>query len=160
MPEPTAQGSIDIAAPPELVYDLVSDVENLPEWAAEIERCAWTGGATGPAVGAKFKGRNEHKKRKWGSLCVVTAAEPGREFAFQVRIGGVPSALWRYQIEPTDSGCRVTESTRRLVPRPVTMTVNRLFLGIKDRDNHNQVNIERTLAKLKEHAESLAAKRS
>ncbi|WP_051400329.1 SRPBCC family protein [Haloechinothrix halophila] len=160
MAEPTAQSSIEIAAPPELVYELVSDVPNLPDWAAEIERCSWIDGATGPAVGAKFTGRNEHKKRKWGTLCIVTAAEPGREFAFQVRIAGAPSALWRYQIEPTDTGCRVTESTRRLVPRPLALTVNRLFLGIRDRDNHNQANIERTLAKLKEHAESLAAKRS
>ncbi|MPY76908.1 MAG: SRPBCC family protein [Actinophytocola sp.] len=160
MAEPTAQSSIDIAASPELVYELVSDVPNLPDWAAEIQRCTWTGGATGPAVGARFTGRNEHKKRKWGSLCVVTAADPGREFGFQVRIAGVPSALWRYQIEPTDTGCRVTESTRRLTPRPVALAVNRLLLGIRDRDDHNQANIERTLAGLKEHAESQAAKRA
>lgn len=158
--EPTAQSSIEIAAPPELVYELVSDVPNLPDWAAEIQRCTWVGGATGPVVGAKFKGHNEHKKRKWGSLNVVTAADPGREFAFQVRIAGAPSALWRYRIEPTDDGCRVTESTRRLTPRPVALAVNRLFLGIRDRDDHNQANIERTLARLKDHAEALAARRA
>lgn len=159
MAEPTAQSSIEIAAAPEAVYELVSDIPNQPKWAAEVERCTWTGDSTGPAVGATFRGINQHNKRKWPMSCVVTHAEPGRKFAFKVQFAGVPSALWSYEIEPTENGCRVTESTRRVAPRPIVLAVNRLGLGIADRDQHNQANIERTLASLKAYAEQQAAKR-
>lgn len=157
MAEPTASSSIEIAAPPSLVYELVSDVTEVPKWAVETDRNSWLGGADKAAVGAKFRGRNRHKNRRWVTTCVVTDADPGRRFAFRVHVAGVPSAIWRYDIEPTDGGCRVAESTRRLTPRPVALLVNRFGLGIPDRDKHNQRNIERTLAQLKEYAEGLAA---
>lgn len=83
----------------------------------------------------------------------MTEAEPSRRFAFRVQVMGVPSALWRYEIEPTETGCRVIESTRRLTPRITTLAVNRLLLGIRDRDEHNQRNIEATLASLRQYAE-------
>jgi len=157
--EPTAQSSIDIAAPPELVYQIVSDVTNLPKWAAETTKCKWLGEATGPAVGAKFRGVNKHKGRIWAMGCKVTEAEPGSRFAFDVSLAGVTTAHWRYDIEPTENGCRVTESTRRRTPKAPTNAVNRL-LGIKDRDEHNQRNIERTLEQLKAFAEKQAAEQS
>lgn len=160
MVEPTASSSIEIAASPSLVYEVVSDVAGLPKWAEEADRCSWLSGADRAVVGAKFRGRNRHKNRRWVTTCVVTDAEQGKRFAFRVHVAGVPSATWRYDIEPTDGGCRVTESTRRLTPRPLALVVNRFGLGIPDRDKHNQRNIERTLAQLKDHAEALAAKRS
>jgi uncharacterized protein YndB with AHSA1/START domain len=158
MDDPTAQGSIDIDVPPELAYELITDVTTLPEWAAEADRCRWLGDATGPAVGARFRGRNRHKGRRWSTTCKVTAADPGRRFAFTVVVMGARTAEWEYEIEPTGAGCRVTESTRRLGPRTPSKLANRL-LGIRDRDAHNQANIERTLAGLKAHAEARAGSR-
>jgi uncharacterized protein YndB with AHSA1/START domain len=155
--EPTAQSSIDIAAPPELVYRIVSDVTSIAEWAEETQRCAWLGDATGPAVGAKFRGVNKHKGRKWAMTCTVTEATEGRRFAFRVSLLGVPTAVWSYEIEPTEQGCRVTESTRRLAPDLPTVLVNRYILGVGDRDSHNQRNIERSLQRLKSYAERQAA---
>ncbi|RZS36820.1 polyketide cyclase/dehydrase/lipid transport protein [Herbihabitans rhizosphaerae] len=156
MAEPTARASIEIAASPAAVYDLVSDVTTLPEWAAETERCTWLGGADRAAVGAQFRGRNKHKGRPWGTTCTVTAADPGKRFAFGVRVAGLPSAKWSYDIEPTEGGCRVTESTTRLAPRPLALVANRVLFGIPDRDKHNQANIEKTLAQLKKRAEATA----
>ena len=150
----TAQASIEIAAPPKLVYDLVANVPEMGAWAAEVERLKWLDGATGPAVGARFRGVNQHRGRRWAKLCRVTAAEPGRRFEFHAYTAGLPHATWRYDIEPTAGGCRVTESTRRLSPRRLTVLFNRVALGVRDRDEHNQRNIERTLAQLKEHAEA------
>ena len=153
----TAQSSIEIAAPAELVYDLVSNVPDLPKWAAETDRCTWLDGAEGPAVGARFRGRNSYHGRRWATTCTVTDADPGRRFGFRVQTAGFATASWRYEIEPTETGCRVTESTLRTVPRPIALLVNRLLLGIPDRDAHNQRNIERTLARLKEYAEAKVA---
>ena len=158
MAEPTAQSSIDIAAPPALVYEIVSDVTKLPEWAAETYRCEWLAGASRPAVGAKFRGLNENKGRRWPTTAIVTAADPGKRFAFKVHgVPGVTTAQWRYEIEPTDGGCRVTESTRRVSPRLATNVFNRMMVRVQDRDQHNQRNIEKTLAQLKEYAEKRAA---
>ena len=159
MATPTAQSSVTIDAPADVVYDLVSDVTRAGEWAAETTRGTWLGDATGSAVGARFRGHNKHRGRPWSTTCVVTAAEPGRAFEFRVGLAGVRTALWRYEIEPTESGCRVTESTTRLVPKAATVPLNLLALGIRDRDKHNQANIEKTLAKLKTYAETAAANR-
>ncbi|MGH3740669.1 MAG: SRPBCC family protein [Micromonosporaceae bacterium] len=153
---PTAQGTIEIEAPPELVYGLVSNVPAMPEWAAETERCVWIGGADRAEEGARFRGRNAHRRRKWATTCTVTAAEAGERFSFKVAVGGFHTATWWYDIEPTDTGCRVTEGTQRRVPWLLALVVNRGLLGIPDRDAHNQRNIERTLEQLKAHAEALA----
>lgn len=152
MPEPTAQSSIEINAPAEKVYELVSDVPNVPNWAAEVDRCTWVEGADGPAVGAKFRGINSNAGRRWPMSCEVTAADPGRRFAFKVGMAGITTALWWYDIEPTATGCKVTEGTRRQHPKILADLVNRL-IGVADRDAHNQANIEKTLAALKAHAE-------
>lgn len=157
MAEPSAQSSIDIAAPPELVYRIVTDVENTPDWAEETSRCTWVGGASEAAVGAKFRGVNKHNGRKWAMGCTVTEADAGKRFAFKVSLLGVPTALWRYDIEPADGGCRITESTRRVAPNGPTILVNKFYLGIPNRDQHNQRNIERSLQRLKEFAEKRAA---
>jgi hypothetical protein len=160
MDNPTAHATIDVDAPPALVYELIADVTAVPGWAAETDRCRWLDGATGAAVGARFRGRNRHKGRRWSTTCTVTAADPGRRFAFEVRAVGVRTAEWEYEIEPTTAGCRVTESTRRLAMPPALVNgLMGVLLGVPDREAHNQANIERTLANLKHHAESRAETR-
>ena len=54
---PTVQNgrvSIDIAAPPGLVYDLIADVTRMSEWSPECYRCEWLDGAPAPAGGRGF----------------------------------------------------------------------------------------------------------
>jgi len=75
--------SIDIAAPPEDVYTLVADITRMGDWSPECRQCTWTGGATGPAAGARFKAPNQGRRGpSWFNKPTVTTAEPGREFAF------------------------------------------------------------------------------
>ena len=79
----TDQVSRHIEATPRVLYDLVSDVTRTPEYSNEVVRCIWVGGATGPAVGARFKAINSAGRGpNWPNKPVVTAADPGREFAF------------------------------------------------------------------------------
>lgn len=49
-------------AKPEVVYELVADVTRMHEFSPEIEKCTWRKGATGPAVGAKFRAKNKFAK--------------------------------------------------------------------------------------------------
>jgi hypothetical protein len=56
-----------IEAPREVVYDLVTDVTRMGEWSPECVACEWVDGATGPAVGARFRGRNRHGLARWSN---------------------------------------------------------------------------------------------
>ena len=47
----------------------------------------------------------------------MVAAEPGRQFAFNRKGPGIGSYTWRYRLEPTANGTRVTESYE--VERPL-----------------------------------------
>lgn len=98
--------SVHIDAPPEKVWALVSDVTRMGEWSSEVHEAAWTEGATGPAAGARFRGRNE---RGWDEY-TVTASEPGTEFSFVVGTPEEPLMLWRYQLTPIAGGTDVTET--------------------------------------------------
>ena len=47
-----------VEASPQVIYDLISDVTRTPERTLDVVRCEWLDGATGPAVGARFKSVN------------------------------------------------------------------------------------------------------
>lgn len=104
--------TVHMDASPEQVWDLVSDVTKIGRYSPETFEAEWLDGATGPAVGAKFRGhvkRNGRGPTYW-KTCAVTACEPGREFAFGVLTGGNPLNVWRYQLVPAGDGTDVTES--------------------------------------------------
>jgi hypothetical protein len=109
MAHPTAV-SLDIAAPAETVWALVSDLPRMGEWSPENAGGKWVKGATGPALGAVFEGTNKSGFRRWSTMVTVIACEPGVVFEFAVTSGPLAVASWRYEFEATDAGCRVTES--------------------------------------------------
>ena len=150
--------SIEIAAPPEDVYRLVSDVTRMGEWSPECRECSWTGGATGPAVGARFKARNQGGRGpSWFNKPVVTAADPGREFAFNRSGSGIGSYTWRYVLEPTASGTRLTESYDVDRPLPQVMAwLTGKWVGSADRDADLRRGMLTTLERIKAAAESTA----
>ena len=101
-----------MAAPPEPIWELVSDVTKIGRYSPETFEAEWLDGATGPAVGARFRGhvkRNGRGPTYW-TKCTVIASEPGREFAFGVGPGDTPLSVWRYQLQPSGDGTDVTES--------------------------------------------------
>ncbi|MCU1498565.1 MAG: Polyketide cyclase / dehydrase and lipid transport [Acidimicrobiales bacterium] len=103
---------LHMQATPEAIWDLVSDVTQIGRYSPETFEAEWTGGSTGPAVGATFRGhvkRNGKGPTYW-SPCQVTACVPGREFAFVVGPERKATNTWRYVIEPAGDGADVTES--------------------------------------------------
>ena len=109
------QVTVHMDAPAERVWDLVSDVRNTGRFSPETLEAEWLGRATGPAVGAKFRGhvkRNGRGPMYW-TVCRVTHSEPGREFGFVVLGGRREINHWHYRMDPTpDGGTDVTESFR------------------------------------------------
>lgn len=142
----------EIAASPERVWELISDVTRMGEWSPETTSCRWLGGADAPEVGARFRGSNRSGWRRWTTVCTVTDAEPGGSFAFEVKGGPVPVARWAYEIEATDGGCRVTESWVDRRPRVFAVMMGPLS-GVSDRAEHNRAGMEETLDRLAEAAE-------
>jgi len=98
--------SIVISGTPEDLYDMVSDVTRMGEWSPVCKACWWDEGG-GPAVGARFTGRNEVPERTWETRSEVVAAERGREFAFVLE---ATRTRWGYSFAPVDGGTEVTES--------------------------------------------------
>ena len=154
MPEtaPSATGSIQIAAAPEAVYVLITDLPVLTELAEETAVMRWHRGDKA-ASGAVFKGTNRNGWRRWTTTCTVTDAEPGRRFAFLVSHTGVPVSRWQYDIAPQDGGCTVTESTWDRRPSWYKKPAG-LVTGTPDRVNLNALHIQTTLQRLKARAEA------
>ena len=148
--------SLDIAAPPQRVYQLVADITRMGQWSPECRRCAWTRGATGPAVGARFKARNKGRRGpSWFNTPVVTAANPGHEFAFNRSGPGIGSYTWRFVFEPISTGTRLTESYMAERPLPKVMNwLTEKWTGSSDRDADLHEGMTTTLARIKAAAES------
>jgi len=149
----TVSVQTDITAAPEVVWSLISDVTRMGEWSPEATGAIWKGGATGPALGAKFTGTNANGKKSWKTDCEITAFEPGRAFGFRVTAGPLKIADWDYRIEPTATGCHVTE-TWTDNRGGFAKFAGRFASGVAERDDHNRNTMEQTLATLKAAAES------
>ncbi|MCH0541368.1 SRPBCC family protein [Streptomyces sp. MUM 203J] len=113
---PTARVEISVDAPPERVWELVSDIGLPARLSPELQETVWLDGATGPAVGARFEGRNTHERvGEWRTHARVEVFEAPKVFAWSVIApdarfgGGAPSfdhpvATWRFELEPREGG--------------------------------------------------------
>ena len=146
--------STEIAAPCDKVYAMVTDLERMGEWSPENKGGAWKGGATAAAPGAVFKGRNQNGKKKWSGVVRVVDVTPPSRFAFTTVVGPMQIGTWSYDIEPTATGCKVTESwVDRRNPVFALPILGKAVTGVADRATHNKAAIETTLANLKKAAE-------
>jgi hypothetical protein len=148
-----AKVSADISAPADKVWSLVSDLPRMGEWSPENTGGRWVGNATGPAVGARFRGSNRKGLRRWSTTVTVTAADEGKKFSFDVTYGPVAISTWEYTFTTNANGTTVVEEwTDR---RPTWMKVAGVpVMGVSDRGEHNRRGMEQTLARLKATAES------
>lgn len=141
-----------IEARADVLYSLVSDVTRMGSWSPENIGGRWLDGATGAAVGARFRGSNRRGWRRWSTTCTVVAAEPGRRFAFDVKVGVIPAARWSYELEPDGDATLVTERWTDHRPAWFARLAGRT-MGIPDVRTHNRENIRQTLARLAAAAE-------
>jgi hypothetical protein len=142
-----------IDADPTTVYDAVADLPNMGDLSPENVGGKWLNGATGPVVGARFRGHNQAGWRRWWTSVEVTEANPGKRFAFHVTVGPFTVADWAYEIEPAGEGTKVTETWTDL--RPGWMkALSGPAMGVSDRAEHNRKNMHATLSALKAAVET------
>ena len=152
------QGSVTVhfAAPPATVWALVSDVTRIGEFSPETFEAQWLDGATGPAVGTRFRGhvkRNEVGPVYW-TVCRVRYCEPERDFGYDVLLGDRPVNTWRFQLSPSGDGTDVTESFS--LPRNAGSRIYWMLLG-RLRGRRNVNDMRRTLERMKAVAEDMRA---
>jgi len=143
----TIEISRAIAASPDAVYAAITDITRMGEWSQECYACEWHEGFDGPAVGATFDGHNRSGDKEWTTQATIIEAEPGRSFVFQCAMFGFHYATWGYRIEPTDTGCLVTEWSDDLRPESA-MEFSIKTSGIADRAGRNRETMSGTLERL------------
>lgn len=117
-----ASVSVEVACSPEAAWDLVTDIGRIGEFSPECIGARWMDGSSGPSVGARFEGTNrafdetDDTELIWIRPCTVTAAEAPGRFSYTVgdRYDGTPASSWDIEIEPTPTGCRVTQRFEHL----------------------------------------------
>ncbi|GAA3533067.1 polyketide cyclase [Aeromicrobium flavum] len=144
--------TIDIQAPPERVWELVSDPAQMPRWSPQCRKMIVRG--KGPVgVGTTTININRRGPLFWPTRSKVKEFVPGRRFAFKIAENGT---IWSYDLEPTATGTRLTES--RHAPHGVSAVSNfltRTVLGGTDNfEVELEAGIRQTLERIKAAAES------
>ncbi len=146
--------TVHMAASAEKIWDLVSDVTRIGEYSPETFEAEWLDGATGPIVGARFRGhvRRNGKGPTYWTTCTVTMCEPGREFAFGVGPRDKPINTWRYSLKSADAGTDVTESFQ--LSKTLPLRIYWALLGwARGRTNRN--GMRSTLERIRAEVESV-----
>jgi hypothetical protein len=118
---PTVEVDILITAPIDQVWELVADIEVPARFSTEFLGARWLD--DGPAVGARFAGRNHHDALgEWETVSFVTRYEPPRSFAWAVTDPDHPSASWWFALDEEIGGTRLRQGMR-MGPAPSGLSI-------------------------------------
>jgi len=145
--------SLRIDAPPERIYAIVTDIAQMGRLSPECTGGKWLDGATGPAVGARFKGSNKRGIARWSTTNKVVDATAGQEFSFETQQSGT---RWTYRLQADADGTVVTESRAAFKERPrLARVFSKLALGgVEGHDDEMRDGMRATLERLKAVAEA------
>ena len=139
-----------VAAPADELYAAITDIASVGSRSDECHTAHWLPGSSGPAVGARFVGRNRHRLARWSRTCEVVEAEPGRTFAFRtvperLDLSRADSTLWRYELTEVPGGTLVRHSYEITQPplRPFRAVYGVLLPQHKDMRPSMQLTLER-----------------
>jgi uncharacterized protein YndB with AHSA1/START domain len=154
--------SIEISAPPERIWEIVSDLSAHPRLAGSGEVLTIEN-LTGPlAVGTTWE--SAEKVPKAGSFTAkseVTEFNPPKVFAWVSHppplskrhvAESTIDAHWRFDLEPSGGGTRVTNSFRVVEPKVGAMKL-KLFYALTGRPKVIRRGMRKTLENLKAAAE-------
>ena len=148
------EASVEIAAPPQTVWAIVSDPTRTPQWSPVCRRVEWIPPSSSPAAGARFRGHNQLRAFRWSRDCEIDEWEPQRAIAFHTEVKGRPSTRWRYTLEPIrDGGTRVTETYRAQFLPVWVWLLRKLPRAAATSARDTRENLSTSLANLKRLAE-------
>jgi Polyketide cyclase / dehydrase and lipid transport len=110
---PTAEASIHVEAPPEVLWPLISDIHLVAALSTEVQEVAWLGDAHEPTLGAAFHGRSLHPAvGEWTTTSRVVECTPPRVFAWAVENPDNPAATWLFALTPRAGGTDLRQWAR------------------------------------------------
>ncbi|MFE6863102.1 SRPBCC family protein [Nocardia sp. NPDC057668] len=113
------EATIDIAATPEQVWSVISDLKRMPEFSPQCIRMQPLGKVK---TGTWTVNLNKDGAKVWPTTSRIVRFEPNRALAFRMTEN---RTIWSYTLEPTAEGTRVTQ--RRDVPNGVTWIVRKVI---------------------------------
>lgn len=146
------EASIDIAAPPAEVWDLVSDLRNMPRWSPQCRKTIVRGGVV--REGTKVINLNRRGLLLWPTQAMVTEYTPEQRIAFRIKENWT---IWSFTLSPTpEGGTRLMQ--RRDAPKgisDVSLRLTKAVLGGVDVfTDELQQGMTQTLQKIKRDAEA------
>ena len=145
----TLEATIDIAATPDKVWAVVSDLGRMPEFSPTTLKMIPLGT---PRAGTWTVNFNKVGRKYYPTTSRIVRYEPDQAFAFRMNENGT---VWSYTLEPTAAGTRVTE--RRDVPngvrKPVRLMIDALLGGEQKFEADLVAGMNETLGKIKAAAE-------
>lgn len=142
--------SVEIDASPSAVWAVVSDLRRMGEWSPQCRRMFVRGGPVG--LGTRTLNINGQGRLRWPTNAKVVAFEPERRLAFRILEN---RTVWTFELEPTATGTRVTES--RSTPKGVSGLSNvltqKVLGGTRDFEAGLDKGIAQTLERIKLEAE-------
>ncbi|MFZ2175578.1 MAG: SRPBCC family protein [Rhodococcus sp. (in: high G+C Gram-positive bacteria)] len=146
----TLEATIDIAATPQDVWAVVSDLKRMGEWSPQCRKMRVLGGVV--EKGAKTVNLNRKGLLVWPTTSKVVRFEPNRSLAFRIAEN---RTIWSYDLEPTESGTKVTE--RREAPTGTSKVSQFLVKTVLGGNDDFEVELvegmNATLARIKAAAE-------
>jgi hypothetical protein len=107
---PATEASVMVAASPQALWALVTDIQLPARFSSEFRGAQWLDGATGPALGARFRGRNYHPSiGEWETTSTICEYQLERRFGWSVGSLEQPSARWRFILESQAGQTRLTQ---------------------------------------------------
>lgn len=148
--DPLLEETIEVAAPPERVWQLVTDLPRMASWSPEVAKTIVRGGPVG--LGTRALNINRRGWRVWPTRAKVVRFEPHTEFAFRIKDN---KTIWSFALEPTETGTRLTQ--RREAPDGLTAISARglklMFGGIESYQALAREGMKQTLARIKADVE-------
>lgn len=147
---PTTQVTVDVAAAPERLWPLITDIGLPARFSTEFQGADWLDGDE-LRLGARFAGRSAHEAiGEWQTTSTVIELDPGRRWAYAVGDPDHPAATWRWTLDPLPGGGTRLGLQAQLGPGPSGLTPaiaanphkERRIVARRLRDLHT--NMERT----------------
>lgn len=149
---PTLEVSTTIDAPPERVWQLVSDLRRMPRWSPQCAKTFLRGGGQ-VELGSTMVNINRKGLLVWPTQSKVVRFEPDREIAFRIKEN---YTVWSFTVEPTADRTRLVQ--RREAPQgisDISVRLTKLALGgVDDFTEDLRAGMTRTLERIKAEAET------
>jgi len=149
MAAPILKAEIEINAPVGTVWNLVSDVTKMPQWSPQCRAMK----ALGPIrPGTRTLNLNRRGLLFWPTTAVITEVVPERKFAFRIPVN---TTVWSYELEPTATGTRLTETrhAENGVTAISTALTKTVLGGLDDFERELVEGMNQGLARIKAAAE-------